>query len=95
MIKKLYAVCLLVQDIERSLKFYRDKLGLTLNSRDGSYADFKLSDTLLAIIEKNAASAMYAKKHMRSGGGCVLAYRVNDVEKACKDPDDHIWEITS
>lgn len=40
--KTLYAVCLLVHDFEVSLKFYRDKLGLVLNSQDGKYADFKL-----------------------------------------------------
>ncbi|HCM37857.1 MAG: hypothetical protein UV61_C0002G0038 [Candidatus Gottesmanbacteria bacterium GW2011_GWB1_43_11] len=84
MINKLYAVCLLVENFEQSLTFYRDVLGLTMNSQDNKYADFKLGDTLLAIFEKNEAAAMFPKKYMTFGGGCVLAYQVDNVEKTCK-----------
>lgn len=84
MISKLYAVCFLVDDFEESLAFYRDTLGLTLNSQDGKYADFKLGDTLLAIFQKDEATVMFPKKHMRSGGSCVIAYEVDDVNKACE-----------
>ncbi len=83
MINKLYAVCLLVQNFEKSLEFYRDQLGLTVNSTDGLYADFKLGDTLLGIFQKNEAVSMFAPGYMNSGGGCVLAYQVDDVEKSC------------
>ena len=85
MINKLYAVCLLVNDFEKSLSFYRDILGLTINSQDGKYADFKLGDTLLAIFQKEEATAMFSKDHMNSGGGAVYAYEVEDVEKVCND----------
>lgn len=83
--KQLYAVCLLVNDFEKSLAFYRDVLGLSIHSRDGKYADFKLGDTLLAIFEKSEATAMFPKKHMSSGGGCVLAYQVEDVRESCEE----------
>lgn len=84
MIKKLYAVCLLVNDFEKSMVFYRDTLRLVLNSQDGKYADFKLGETLLAIFQKDEATAMFAKQHMGSGGGAVYAYEVEDVDAACK-----------
>jgi len=83
MINKLYAVCLLVDDFDLSLKFYRDSLELKLNSQDGKYADFKLGNTLLAIFQKDEAVTMFPKNHMNSGGSCVLAYQVMDIQKAC------------
>lgn len=82
---KLYAVCLLVENFEKSLAFYRAILGLTMNSQDGKYADFKLGETLLAIFQKDEATVMFPNKHMTTGGGCVLAYQVVDVQKACDD----------
>jgi len=84
MIKQLYAVCLLVNDFEKSLAFYRDTLGLSLNSQDGKYADFKLGDTLLAIFQKDEATVMFSREHMGGGGGAVYAYQVKDVGEACK-----------
>lgn len=44
MIKKLYAVCLLVSDFKKSFSFYTETLGLILNSQDTGYADFKDPD---------------------------------------------------
>lgn len=85
MVDKLYAVCLLVEDFERSLSFYTDALGLTVNSKDKGYTDFKLGDTLLAIFQKDEAKTMFSKKHMKQGGGAVLAYQVADVTKACEE----------
>ncbi len=45
MIKGLYAVCLLVENLERSLTFYSCILGLEVNSKDDGYIDFKLGAT--------------------------------------------------
>lgn len=84
MIKNLYAVCLLVSDFDKSLAFYRDTLGLVLNSQDQGYADFKLGDTLLAMFQKEDATAMFGSDHMNSGGGAVYAYQAADVEAECE-----------
>lgn len=85
MFNKLFAVCLLVEDFEKSLSFYRDTLGLTVNSQDGKFADFKLEGTSLAIFEKSEATAMFPKEYMGSAGGAVLAFQVDDVNKACEE----------
>ncbi|NCN82618.1 MAG: hypothetical protein GW947_01500 [Candidatus Pacebacteria bacterium] len=85
MFNKLYALCLLVEDYEKSLAFYRDTLDLKLNSQDTNYTDFKLGETLLAIFQKDEAVAMFPKSHMKSGGGCVIAFPVADVETACQE----------
>lgn len=85
MFNKLFANCLLVNDFEKSLAFYKDTLELQLNSQDGKFADFKLEGTSLAIFEKSAAIAMFPKENMGSGGGIVLAFQVDDVAKACEE----------
>jgi len=84
MFKKLYAVCLLVDDYEKSLEFYKDTLGLEVNSHDTNYTDFKLGESLLAIFQKDEATAMFPQTHMNSGGGAVIAFPVDDVEHTCK-----------
>jgi len=85
MFKKLYAICLLVADYDKSLAFYKDKLGLEINSQDTKYADFKLGESLLAIFQKNEAEIMFSKNHMDSGGRAVIAFPVRNVLKTIKD----------
>lgn len=58
---------------------------MKVNSQDGKFADFKLEGTSLAIFEKEAAVAMFPKEHMGSGGGVVLAFQVEDVNKTCEE----------
>lgn len=83
MFNKLFANCLLVDDFDKSLAFYRDTLALELNSQDGKFADFKLDGTALAIFQRSDAEAMFPKEFMKRGGGVVLAFQVDDVVKAC------------
>ena len=83
MFKKLYAICLLVDDFEKSLSFYRDVLGLKVNYQKGKYADFDLKGTSLAIFQKDEAEEMFPRKYMRSGGGVVLAFQVKNLRKSC------------
>ena len=85
MLNKLFAVCLLVDNFEKSFQFYKDVLGLEFNSRGGKFADFKLGETSLAIFQKDEAVAMFPKEHMRTGGGAVLGFQVEDVQKTCEE----------
>lgn len=84
MFNKLFANCLLVDDFDKSMTFYKDILGLSVNSQDGKFADFKLEGTSLAIFEKSTAVAMFPKENMGTGGGIVLAFQVDDVAKSCE-----------
>lgn len=83
MFNKLFANCLLVKDFDKSLDFYKNILGLKVNSTEGKFADFKLEGTSLAIFEKKAATAMFPEEHMGQGGGIILAFQVKDVQKTC------------
>ncbi len=85
MFNKLFAVCLLVDDFNHSLSFYRDKLGLKVNSQEGEYADFKLEGTLLAIFSKRTATAMFPAEHIGKSGGAVYGFQVADVAKSCEE----------
>ncbi len=84
MFNKLFAVCLLVNDFDKSFDFYKNVLGLKLNSNEGKFANFKLGETELAIFQKSEAIAMFPTKYMGNGGGTVIGFQVENVEKTCK-----------
>lgn len=84
MFNKLFAVCLLVDDFDKSFSFYKDILGLEVNSQEGQFANFKLGETELAIFEKDGAVAMFSKEHMGNGGGVVIGFQTENVEEICQ-----------
>ncbi len=86
MFNKLYAVCLLVEDFEKSLKFYKDVLGLKVKSQEGNqFAGFELEGTELAIFQKDGATAMFPKEFMGTGGGVNIGFQINDIHQACEE----------
>ncbi len=52
MSKKIMAVWLAVENLEKAISFYRDKLGLELKTTEEGYADFKLEGTEIALGTK-------------------------------------------
>lgn len=84
MFNKLFAVCLLVENFDKSFDFYKNILSLKVNSNEGKFANFKLGETELAIFQKSEAVAMFPAKYMKSGGGAVIAFQVENVENTCK-----------
>ena len=85
MFKKLFAVCLLVEDFEKSLSFYRDVLKLEVNETDSGFANFKLGETSLAVFQRDGAESMFPARHMGRTGGLVLAFQVTDVQKVVEE----------
>jgi lactoylglutathione lyase len=84
MFSKLFAVCLLVNDFQKSFNFYTKTLGLKVNSSEGKFANFKLGETELAIFEKGDAVSMFSKEHMGNGGGVIIGFHTNDVFMTCE-----------
>jgi lactoylglutathione lyase len=84
MFKQMFANCLLVKDFEKSLDFYQNTLGLKLNTREGNFANFKIDNIELAIMQKDQATEMLPGEYMKSGGGVLLCFQVDDVEEACQ-----------
>ncbi|MDP2860711.1 MAG: VOC family protein, partial [bacterium] len=86
MFKKLFGVCLLVEDFEKSITFYKDILGLKVKSQEGNqFAGFDLKGTEMAIFQKDGATAMFPKKFMGTGGGVNIGFQVEDINQACKE----------
>jgi catechol 2,3-dioxygenase-like lactoylglutathione lyase family enzyme len=85
MIQKVFAICLLVEKLEASLAFYRDMLGMKVNSEDNGFAEFKLGETPLALYERKQATAMFPERFMSAAGGVVIALQVENVDKTCDD----------
>lgn len=85
MVTKLFAVCLLVENLAKSREFYESKLGLTLNSQDGGFVDYKLGESPLALFEQKSAIAMFPAQYMSPAGGAVIALQVDDVAQTCLD----------
>lgn len=81
----MFANCLLVKDFDKSLSFYRDTLGLEINSTDGKFANFMVDNLELAIMERSQATEMLPSKHMNTGGSVLLCFQVEDVEKTTVD----------
>lgn len=81
MFKKLFAICLIVKDFDKSLTFYRDTLGLEVNYTEGKFANFKLEGTELAVFGKKAATAMFPAKFMKPSGGFLIGFQVGDLAK--------------
>ena len=83
MFNKLFAICLLVDDFEKSLNFYKNTLDLKINSQEGKFANFKLGETELAIFDKDESTAMFPAKFVGAGGGNVIGFQVDNVKRAC------------
>lgn len=84
MFDRLFAICLLVDDFEKSLAFYRDILELKIRDKEEGFANFVLEGTELAIFQKDAAISMFPRHYMKPSGGFLIAYKVQDVKKSCE-----------
>ena len=81
----MFANCLLVKDFDKSMTFYKDVLGLEINTTDGKFANFKMDNIELAIMERSQATEMLPPKYMTDGGGVLLCFQVDDVENTAKE----------
>lgn len=84
MFDKLFAVCLLVDDFDKSLAFYRNTLGLMVNVHEDGFANFHLGETEFAIFQKDAAAAMFPATFMKPSGGVVIGFQVDNLDDSCK-----------
>ena len=89
--KKLYApdyVVLLVDDLERSLAFYVETLGLYLGHRAGPYAQLVTGRSRLALYERQALAESLGsplRAPEADAPGFLLGFKVEDVDAAWED----------
>jgi lactoylglutathione lyase len=88
---RLYApdyVVLVVEDLDRSLAFYVDLLGLYLGHRIGAYAQLATGRTRLALYERHAMEATLGRELRPPDPDAVgfeLGFKVEDVDVAYEE----------
>lgn len=82
--------CFLVEDIERSVAFYRDKFGFRLRTKAPGFADFTTKNVALALWEIDHIAATVGISNKRSGPGVHKA--VGAIEVATGAEVDALYE---
>ena len=82
--------CFLVENVEASAQFYRDKLGFQLRTRAEGFADFVTERVALALWEIEHIAAAIGISNNRSGPGVHKAVAAIEVESP--DEVDSLYE---
>lgn len=78
-------VILIVEDMDRALRFYTDVLGLRLGHRSGDYAQLDTGATRLGLYTRGAMAktlGMSLKPPAHDAPGFEIGFKVPDVEEA-------------
>ena len=78
-------VVIVVQDLDRSLRFYCDLLGLPLGHRSGSFAQLATGVTRVALYERSAMTATLGRElepPPPDAPGFELGFKVEDCDAA-------------
>ena len=76
-------VVLIVEELDRALRFYTEVLGLRLGHRSGEYAQLDTGATRLALYTRSAMSEILAKpleQPSSSAPGFEIGFKVADVD---------------
>lgn len=78
-------VILIVEDLDRALRFYTEALGLSLGHRSGDYAQLATGATRLALYTRNAMAktlGMDLREPAQDAPGFEIGFKVKDVDTA-------------
>ncbi len=81
-------VVLIVEDLDRSLGFYVELLGLKLGHRSGPYAQLATGRTRLALYEREAMQETLGwrlRSPERDRPGFEVGFKVDDVDAAFRE----------
>ncbi|HLO01089.1 MAG TPA: VOC family protein [Pyrinomonadaceae bacterium] len=82
MFKQLDYTMVVVSDMQRSVEFYRDKLGIPLKFQTPEWTEFQTGSTTLALHGGGVVSATPpAGDPTKVAGSCSIGFNVDDVEK--------------
>jgi predicted enzyme related to lactoylglutathione lyase len=78
-VKRVDTIILLVNSIEESVRFYKEKIGLSLRFKSPGWAEFVIGDVHLALHRRDAGSA---KGHISQAVvGVSVNLEVDDIEE--------------
>jgi len=72
--RKVGAIILLVSNMEKSIRFYRDTLGIPIKSKSKDWTEFFNRDTVLALHPATK------KSNMKTGSGMLVGFEVSDLD---------------
>ena len=73
---KVGAVILLVSSMEKSVKFYKDILGLPIKTKSKDWTEFFSNGTVLALHPAKKKSAI------KTGAGMLVGFEVSDLDSS-------------
>jgi lactoylglutathione lyase len=77
---KLSHTILFVADVDRSVRFYRDVLGLAHRFTDAGYAEFDTGETRFALYEQRHAAWLVGRDVAAGGVSSEVVFLVADVD---------------
>lgn len=82
MFKKINYVTLVVKDMQKSISFYKDVLGLSVKMNMPQWTEFDTEGTTLALTPETAEMTV---DPMNNHSGISLGFQVKDLDKAYSD----------
>jgi catechol 2,3-dioxygenase-like lactoylglutathione lyase family enzyme len=76
--RKVGAVILLVSNMEKSTRFYRDTLGIPVKTKSKDWTEFFNKDTVLALHPAKK------KSRIKTGSGMLVGFEVSDLDSTVK-----------
>jgi len=77
-------VILYVRDIERSIAFYRDVVGLPFKFLESGYAEFATRGTKFALFDRALVPDLIGREQSEGGPAGEVAFLVDDVDAEAK-----------
>jgi lactoylglutathione lyase len=86
MFKQLDYTMIVVSDMQRSVEFYRDKLGIPMKFQSPDWTEFATGTTTLALHGGGVASTQPpAGDPSKVAGACSIGFNVDDVDKTYEE----------
>jgi lactoylglutathione lyase len=86
MFKQLDYTMIVVSDMQRSVEFYRDKLGIPMKFQSPEWTEFATGTTTLALHGGGVPSTQPpAGDPSKVAGACSIGFNVDDVEKTYEE----------
>ena len=86
MFKQLDYTMIVVSDMQRSVEFYRDKLGIPLKFQSPDWTEFATGTTTLALHGGGVPSTQPpAGDPSKVAGSCSIGFNVDDVDKTYEE----------
>src|SRR2546421_3000397 len=71
----------IVSDMNRSVEFYRDKLGIPLKFQSPDWTEFQTGTTTLALHGGGVLQAAAGGDQSKYAGTCSIGFNVEDVDR--------------